>query len=238
MIWTDLAIVLSTRKHGENSIIVSVLSKHHGRHKGLVRNGAGKRLAPLLQAGNLLHVQWKARLDEHLGTFQIEMEKPYGAQAISQRSQLRHLNAACAVCDTCLIEREPVESIFGATLILLEMLDQPNLWPELYLRWELGLLSELGYGLDLSCCAATGQTGDLIYVSPKSGRAVSREAGEPYKNKLLDLPRYLLVDEVKPRKKDLLIGFKLTEHFLERCLLSPQNKKLPAARTRFVDRLR
>jgi len=238
MIWNDLGIVLSTRKHGENSVILSVLTKEHGRHAGLVRGGAGKRLSPLMQAGNLLRVEWKGRLDEHLGTFQVEMEQAYSAQALSNRTQLLHLNAFCAVCETCLIEKESVEGVFGATLILLNMLDQTNLWPELYLRWELGLLTELGYGLDLTACAATGQTGDLIYVSPKTGRAVSQNAGEPYKNKLLTLPYYLLVDEVRPRKNDLLLGFKLTEHFLLRCILAPIGKKLPQARTRFVDRLR
>jgi DNA repair protein RecO (recombination protein O) len=238
MIWTDLAIVLSCRKHGENSVIMSVLTKEHGRHLGLVRGGAGKRLSPLLQPGNLLRVEWKGRLDEHLGMFQVEMEQAYSAQALSNRTQLLYLNTFCAVCETCLAEKESVEGVFGATLILLNMLDQINLWPELYLRWELGLLNELGYGLDLTACAATGQKGDLIYVSPKTGRAVSRDAGEPYKNKLLPLPRYLLVDEIKPKKKDLIIGFKLTEHFLERCILTPNGKKLPAARTRFVDRLR
>lgn len=238
MIWTDLAIVLSSRKHGENSVILSVLTKKHGRHSGLVRAGAGKRLAPLLQAGNLLRVEWKGRLDEQLGIFQVEMEQAYSAQALSNRTQLLHLNSFCAVCETCLVQRESVEGVFGATLILLNMLDQTNLWPEIYLRWELGLLTELGYGLDLTQCAATGQTGDLIYVSPKTGRAVSRKAGEPYKNKLLALPYYLLVDEIKPQKKDLLLGFRLTGHFLERCILSPIGKKLPKARTRFVDRLR
>lgn len=238
MIWTDLGIVLSTRKHGENSVILSVLTKKHGRHSGLVRGGTGKRLSPLLQPGNLLRLEWKGRLDEHLGTFAVEMEEAYSAKALSNREKLSNLTALCAVCEACLNEREPVEGVFGASLILLDMLDETRLWPEIYQRWELGLLNELGFGLDLSACASTGQTGDLIYISPKSGRAVSRIAGEPYKNKLFPLPYYLLVDEVKPSKKDLLIGFRITEHFIERQILAPKAKKIPAARTRFVDRLR
>ncbi len=238
MIWSDLGIVLSTRKHGENSVILSVLTKEHGRHQGLVRGGAGKRLAPLLQPGNLLRVEWKGRLDEHLGVFTIEMEQAHSAKALSNREKLGNMSTLCAVCESCLPERDPVEGVFGATLILLDMLEETRLWPELYLRWELGLLNELGFGLDLTSCAATGQTGDLIYISPKSGRAVSRNAGEPYKDKLFPLPYYLLVDEVKPTKNDLLTGFRITEHFIEHRILIPVNKKIPPARTRFVDRLR
>ncbi|SCA55100.1 DNA repair protein RecO [Candidatus Terasakiella magnetica] len=238
MIWTDHAIVLSTRKHGESSVIISVLTRKHGRHLGLVRGGASKKLAALLQPGNLLSVEWKGRLEEHLGVFQVEMETAHGAKALSSREKLTNLNTVCAMCEACLAERQEAEGIFGATLILLDMLDETRLWPELYQRWELGLLNELGFGLDLSCCAASRQTGDLIYISPKTGRAVSRNAGEPFKDKLFPLPYYLLVDEVKPTKKDLLSVFIVTAHFIERCVLAPMNKKIPSARTRFIDRLK
>ncbi len=238
MIWSDLGIVLSTRKHGENSIILSVLTRQHGRHSGLVRGGAGKRLSAILQPGNLLHLEWKGRLDEHLGQFTPELEESYSAKVLHSREKLTYLNVVCAMCETCLADRHPVEGLFGATLILLDMLDQPRLWPEIYQRWELGLLNELGFGLDLTSCAATGQTGDLIYISPKTGRAVSRNAGEPYKTKLFPLPHHLLVDEIKPTKKDLLSAFVITGHFLERCVLAPMNKKIPSARTRFIDRMK
>ncbi|WP_135077842.1 DNA repair protein RecO [Terasakiella sp. SH-1] len=238
MLWSDLAIVLSARKHGENSVIITTLTREHGRYSGLVRGGSSKKLSPLLQPGNLLQVEWKGRLEEHLGTFSVEMETAYGAKAINSREKLTNINTLCAMCDLCLPERQSVEGVFGAILILLDMLDETRLWPEIYQRWELGLLNELGFGLDLSSCAATGQTGDLIYISPKTGRAVSRNAGEPYKDKLFPLPYHLLVDEVKPHKKDLLAVFTITGHFIERCLLGPINKKLPAARTRFIDRLK
>lgn len=238
MIWQDLGIVLSTRKYGENALIVSVLTREHGRTSGLVRGGAGKRLSPILQPGNLIHVEWKGRLEEHLGQMSVEMEEAYSAKALSSRAKLIHLNCLCAMCETCLPEKEPVQGIFGACLILLDMLDETRLWPELYERWELGLLTELGFGLDLTQCAATQQIGDLIYISPKTGRAVSRKAGEPYKDKLFPLPYHLLVDEVKPTKKDLLSVFSITEHFLQHCVLTPLNKKIPNARTRFVDRLK
>lgn len=238
MIWSDIGIVLTTRKHGENAVILSALTREHGRCRGLVRGGTGKRLAPLLQPGNLLQLEWKGRLDEHLGLFSVEMEKEYSSAAMNSRQKLTHLNTVCAMCETCLPERQAVEGVFGATLILLDMLDETRLWPEIYQRWELGLLNELGYGLDLSACAATGQSGDLIYISPKTGRAVSRNAGEPYKSKLFPLPHHLLVDEVKPTKKDLLAVFSITGHFFERCVLAPMHKKMPPARTRFIDRLK
>ncbi|MDV7341473.1 DNA repair protein RecO [Terasakiella sp. A23] len=238
MLWTDLGIVLSTRKHGENSVIASLLTRGHGRHSGLVRGGAGKRLAPLLQPGNLLRVEWKGRLDEHLGTYQIEAEESFSAKAITNRDRLANLNTLCAMCEACLVERQSVEGIFGASLILLNMLEETRLWPEVYHRWELGLLNELGFGLDLTSCAATGQTGDLIYISPKTGRAVSREAGEPYKTKLFPLPYHLLVDEVKPTKKDLLSVFEVTEYFISKHILAPVGKKIPPARKRFIDRLK
>ena len=219
-------------------MILSVLTREHGRHNGLVRGGAGKKLSALLQAGNLLRVEWKGRLDEHLGTFQVEMEEAYGAKALTNRERLSNLTTLCAMCEACLPERDPVEGVFGATLILLDMLPETRLWPEIYQRWELGLLNELGFALDLTSCASTGQTGDLIYISPKSGRAVSRDAGEPYKTKLFPLPHYLLVDEVKPTKNDLLIGFRIIGHFIETKILHPLGRKIPPARTRFIDRLK
>lgn len=238
MIWTDHAIVLSTRKHGENSVIANVLTREHGRHAGLVRGGAGKRLSPLLQPGNLLRVEWKGRLDEHLGTFQVEMEESYSAKAMTNRDMLIKLNLVCAMCESCLPERQHIDGLFGSTLLLFSILEESRLWPEVYQNWELGLLNELGYGLDLTACAATGQTGDLIYISPKSGKAISRDAGEPYKNKLFPLPYHLLVDEVMPTKNDLLATLKITEHFIERFILTPVGKKIPSARQRFIDRLK
>ncbi|WP_417797785.1 DNA repair protein RecO [Terasakiella pusilla] len=238
MIWTDLGIVLTTRKHGESAVIATFLTREHGRTSGLIRGGAGKKLSAHLQPGNLLRLEWRGRLEEHLGTILIEPEESFSANAMTNRDKLANLNTLCAMAEACLPERQPVEGIFGASLILLTMLDETRLWPEIYQKWELGLLNELGYGLDLSSCAATGQNGDLIYISPKTGRAVSRHAGEPFKNKLFPLPYHLLVDEVKPTKSDLLCVFKITEHFLTRHVLAPVGKKIPMARKRFIDRLK
>lgn len=238
MIWTDLGIVLSARKHGESAVIATFLTREHGRTSGLIRGGAGKKLSAHLQPGNLLRLEWKGRLEEHLGTFLIEPEESFSAKAMTNRDKLANLSTLCAMAEACLSERQPVESMFGASLILLTMLDETRLWPEIYQKWELGLLNELGYGLDLSSCAATGQTGDLIYISPKTGRAVSRNAGEPFKNKLFPLPYHLLVDEVKPTKRDLLCVFEITEHFINRHVLAPAGKKIPMARKRFIDRLK
>jgi DNA repair protein RecO (recombination protein O) len=238
MNWTDRALVLSNRPHGETASILTVLSNEHGKVSGLVHGGQSKRHSATLQAGNLIQAEWKGRLDEQLGTFSCEMLEPYSAQALSSRPKLQQLNLTCTMISLCLTDRQHIEGVFGASLILFDMINEIRLWPEIYQKWEFGLLAQLGFGLDLSRCAATGQTGDLIYISPKTGRAVSRNAGEPYKKKLFPLPHYLLVDEVRPRNADLIIGFEISGHFLNHCVLQPIGKQLPDIRTGLIDRLK
>lgn len=235
--WQDHGLIVATQKHGESGLILTVLTKDHGLHSGFVRGGASRKMQPTLQLGNLVQLDWHARLEDHLGNFYVELEESYSANALNSAVKLSQLNALCAMIHQCLPDRLPIEGFFGASLILLTMLDETRLWPELYQQWELGLLKSLGFPLDFSSCAATGQTGDLIYISPKSGRAVSRKAGEPYKDKLFPLPAHLLINEVKPKKKDILQALTISGYFIEKHILAPTHKRLPVARMRFIDRL-
>jgi DNA repair protein RecO (recombination protein O) len=235
MEWTDEGIVLSVQPHGETSALISLLTAEHGRHKGLVRGGAGKSGRGVLQPGNRVRVVWKARLSEHLGHFVCEMTSATASQWLHDPLRLAGVSAACAVADATLPERQPHPAVHLGLAALLAGLEHDG-WPSLYVRWELGLLGELGFSLDLSSCAAIGSREDLAYVSPKSGRAVSRSAGEPYRDRLLTLPRFLN-EGGEGTPDDVLAGLTLTGYFLERHALSPHGKALPPARWRLVGRL-
>jgi DNA repair protein RecO (recombination protein O) len=234
MEWSDSAIVLSVRAHGETSAIVETLTRAHGRHLGLVRGGASRRAKPLLQPGNTLHVHWRARLSEHLGSFTAELETARAGELMERRAALCGLNAFTAVASAVLPEREPHAPVFEAAQILLDAMMENGLahWGPLYVRWEAGMLEALGFGLDLSHCAATGAVDDLAYVSPKSGRAVSAEAGAPYASRLFALPAFLLGSQNEVAPADIASGLALTGHFLLERVLHPQGRDMPAARLR------
>ena len=212
MDWTDDGIVLSAKKHGETSAIVTLLTPGHGRHLGLVRGG-GKRTGGLLQPGNLLKARWQARLSEHLGTFRCELTEAFAAPVLRDRLKLAGLSAACAMAEGVLPERQPHRPVFEGLLALIRGLDDED-WPSAYVKWELGLLAELGFGLDLSACAATGQNDQLAYVSTKTGRAVSLAAAKPYKKSLMTLPDFLLHPGAAGPPDDVIRGLKLTGYFL------------------------
>ena len=232
MDWRDEGIVLSFRKHGESAVIAHLLTQHHGRHAGLVRGGNSTKMRGVLQQGNELSVQWRARLEDHLGSFAIELQEGHAARVLSDPGRLSAMLSACALVDLCLPEREPHPDIFATLRALLLALPDAA-WAAAYVAWELSLLAELGFGLDLSTCAASGATTNLIYVSPKSGRAVSAAAGEDYKDKLLPLPQFLVGKEVvEPR--DIADGLRLTGYFLDRHVLAPHAKLLPDARARIA----
>jgi DNA repair protein RecO (recombination protein O) len=235
MEWSDDAIVLSVRPHGESSAILEALTRAHGRHLGLVRGGASRRSKPVLQPGNTVRLQWRARLSEHLGNFTVEPEKSRAGDLMEGREALVGLNALTAVAGAALPEREAHEPVFEVADILLDAMVEDGLayWGPLYVRWEAGLLEALGFGLDLSHCAATGTMEDLRYVSPRSGRAVSGEAGAPYAGRLFTLPPFLLGSqngEVAPG--ELAAGLALTGHFVLERVLRPQGKDMPGPRLR------
>jgi DNA repair protein RecO (recombination protein O) len=236
MDWSDEGIVLSTRPHGESGLVASLLTRDHGRHAGFVPGGVSRRVRPIWQAGNLVEVGWRARLSEQLGNYSGELREPHAARALDDASELAGLAAACALIDAALPEREPHPAIFDGFRAFLGALGHPG-WPAIYVRLELGLLQELGFGLDLEKCAATGATEDLAYVSPKTGRAVSRAAAGPYKEKLLELPAFLSTGGLPSDDDQLRKGLDLTGYFLERHVFWPHNKPLPPARSRFMETL-
>lgn len=235
--WTDDGIVLAARKHGETSAIVTLLTRGHGRHLGLVRGGAGRRARGVLQPGNRVHARWRARLGEHLGAFTCELTHAVAASLLKDRLRLAGLSAACAIAEATLPEREPHPKVYDDLAGLLAALPDAD-WPSAYVRWELALLADLGFGLDLSACAATGRNDQLAYVSPKSGRAVSLAAGEPYRQKLLELPAFVLSPGAVGGPEDIARGLKLTGYFLERNVFRHLDKGLPPARQRLAQRLR
>ena len=235
MEWFDDAIILYSRAHGETSTVLELLTRDHGRHAGLVRGGASRRVKPALQPGNSVHVKWRARLEEHLGSFTCELARARAGELMDGREALTGLNAFTAVASAAIPEREAHASVFFSGEILLEamMAHDTAHWLPLYVRWEAGLLDALGFGLDLSECAATGAKDDLIYVSPKTGRAVSREAGGIYASRLFRLPGFLLGsrnDEL--HAGEVAAGLALTGHVLLQRVLRPHGKELPPARLR------
>lgn len=238
MEWSDQGIVLSARKHGETSAIVSLMTRDYGVHAGLVRGGSGKRKRGDLQPGNRVEAHWRGRLAEHLGSYTCEVLHAHAAVLMDVPDALACLSAALAMTESALPEREAHPSIFDGLTILLNSLEGED-WPSVYVKWELGLLGELGFGLDFSCCAASGVTENLIYVSPKSGRAVSAEAGQIYKSKLLTLPAFLLSQGVAGGPEEIIDGLVLTGYFLGRHVFGHlRSKSLPAARHRLLERLR
>lgn len=237
MEWIDDGIVLSARPHGETSAVLTLLTAEHGRHGGLVRGGAGKRLRGLLQPGNALRATWRGRLAEHLGTYAVEMIEAHGAAVLTRPAELAALSSACALCEAVLPEREPHPRIFEGLAVLLTALEGED-WPSVYVKWEVGVLADLGFGLDLTACAATGGTEDLAWVSPRTGRAVSRQAGAPYEGKLLALPPFLLESGRPGSVAEVLDGLRLTGHFLDGSAAKPHGKSLPAARQRLVERMK
>lgn len=235
MDWTDDGIVLTARRHGESAAIATLLTRDHGRHAGLVRGGGARRHRGTLQPGNRVAAVWRARLDEHLGNFTLEPTESVAARLLDRPGPLAALASACALVEAGLPEREPHPELYDATLRLLAALDSAA-WALAYVGWELGLLTALGYGLDLDRCAVTGDAADLAYVSPRSGRAVSRAAGEAYRDRLLPLPGFLL-GPAAAEPDTLLAGLRLTGHFLDRHLLRPQGAAMPDARIRLAERI-
>ena len=235
MEWRGEGILLTLRRHGESAAIAEVLTATHGRHAGLIHGGAGRRLAPTLQPGNRLSLHWRGRLPEHLGSFSAELLEANAPRAMADREGLAILDSFRALAVALLPERVPSPAMYEATLALLGVVDDPTQRRGIYVRWEIGLLGELGFALDLTRCAATGRTDDLAYVSPRSGRAVERKAGAPYADRLLPFPAFVTGDG--PVEADAFAeALRMTGHFLARWAGQPLGMhKLPAARERLQD---
>ena len=232
--WRGKGVLLSVRTHGESSAIIEMFTEAQGRYAGVVRGGTSRKIAPILQPGAQLDVTWRARLEAHLGSFTVEPVRSRAAAALSDRLALAGLNAVCAVLAFCLPEREPHPALYRRSEQLLDLLDQPDLWPLAYMRWEVALLEEMGYGLDLSVCAVTGGRDDLAYVSPRTGRAVSRAAAGVWADRLLPLPD-VLKGQGAAENAEIVEALRTTGHFLNAHLAADLgDRPLPEARARLI----
>ena len=240
MDWRDEGILIAARRHGESSAIIEVLTREHGRHAGVVRGGAGRRMTPVLQPGARLSLEWTARLEEHIGTFRVDPIGARTAAIMADGAALAALGSALALVAAGLPERDAHPELYARSLDLVEALGGAPDWPARYAVWELALLAELGFGLDLAACAVTGAREDLVWVSPKSGRAVSRAAGAPWAGRLLALPGFLRGGwEAPPPAAEVAAALALTGYFLE-ARLAPALPRgvLPPARARAVAAMR
>jgi DNA repair protein RecO (recombination protein O) len=238
MEWRDEAIVLGTRRHGETSTILEVMTRAHGRHLGMVRGGRSRKLQPVLQPGNRLEIVWRARLDEHMGTFAVEPLALNAARLFDSAAAVYGLQTLAAHL-RLLPERDPHQGLYEALEVMIDHLADAAAAAELVVRFELQVLEELGFGLDLARCAATGTADDLAYVSPKSGRAVSRAAGEPWHDRMLPLPAFLKRGSgLRAGPADIDAAFRLTGFFLTRHVYEPRGMAEPDARTGFLAALR
>ncbi len=233
MQWTDEGIVIGVRRHGEASAILELMTREHGRHLGLVRGGFGSKLKPILQTGNSVTASWRARLDEHLGNYTVEPLHQRASNFFGAPHAIYGVGHLAAMM-RLLPERDPHAGLYSVFEEILDRLEDPLLAAPLVVRFELQLLTELGFGLDLSECVSTGTTDELVYVSPKSGRAVSRGAGAPYADKMLQLPAFLRDLDTLPGGRDLADGFALTGFFLERHVLQPRGLTLTDERAHFI----
>ena len=233
MQWTDEGIVIGVKRHGEASGILELMTREHGRHLGLVRGGFGSRMKPVLQVGNGVSASWRARLDEHLGNYTIEPVNLRASSFFAASHAIYGVSHLAALM-RLLPERDPHADLYAEFEDVLNHLDDAVVAAPMVVRFELQLLSELGFGLDLEQCASTGTRADLIYVSPKSGRAVSRAAGEPWADKMLRLPAFLRERDANPAGRDLDDGFALTGFFLARHVLEPRGLALSDERAHFI----
>jgi len=234
MEWRDEALVLGVRRHGETSVIAELMTREHGRHLGMVRSGRSRAMQPVLQPGNTVEATWRARIEEHLGLYAIEPLRLRTSELMASPQALHGVGLLSALL-RLLPEREPHINLFEMASLIASRLHEGGLAPALMVRFEMAMLVELGFGLDLTECASTGAREDLVYVSPKSGRAVSRVAGEPWRDRLLPLPDFLMGDPSAPVAREAVAaGFRLTGFFLERDIFAPRGVGMPDARAAYL----
>lgn len=230
--WNDQAIVLSARSHGEGGAVVSLLTHDHGRHAGYVRGASSSKMRGVLEPGTFVTANWSARVSDSLGSYRIEQEAQVAAVLMGDSLRLGALLAACSLCDAALPEREGHSGLYEGMRALLEGLEN-DLWGVSYVLWEIALLRELGFGLDFSRCAGGGDQNDLLYISPKTGRAVSRVAGEPYQDKLLLLPDFVTPGGRNVSPEEIMTGLEMTGYFLENWVFAHHSHGVPQDRLRF-----
>ena len=235
MQWEDRGVVLGGRVYGETSVIVELFTAQHGRHLGVVRGGRSRRLRPVLQPGNSVMATWRARIDDHMGTYAVEGLTLRAAQVIGDAVALHALNHLCGLA-RLLPERDPHPVLHGMLDLMMDTVGSRQVLALQMVQFELSLLAELGFGLDLGSCAATQSREDLRYVSPRTGRAVSSTAGAPYRDRMLVLPAFLRPDasDARVTEEDLAAAFRLTEHFMLRDIFAPRNLPPPAARRAYL----
>jgi DNA repair protein RecO (recombination protein O) len=235
MEWRDEALVLGVRRHGESSVIAELMTREHGRHLGMVRSGRSRAMQPVLQPGNSVDATWRARIEEHLGLYALEALRLRTSDLMASSQALHGVGLVCALL-RLLPEREPHVALYEMARLIVDRLHEGGIAPALMVRLEMAMLVELGFGLDLTECASTGVREDLVYVSPKSGRAVSRIAGEPWRDRLLPLPDFLTADDPEaPVERDAVFaGFRLTGYFLERDILAARGVPMPDSRAAYL----
>jgi DNA repair protein RecO (recombination protein O) len=229
--WTDEAIILSARGHGENGAVASVLTRQHGRHNGYVYGAKSSKMRGNLEVGTWVEVEWSSRVSDQLGHFTFEQGRNCAVTVMDEPMKLAALLSACALCDVALPERETHEGLYHGMVALIDIL-KTDVWAEAYICWELAFLKELGFGLDLTRCVANGDARTLTYVSPKSGCAVSMKEGYPYRERLLHLPEFLKPEPLGTGADDIVRGLKLTGYFLEHWVFAHHTQGMPAARSR------
>lgn len=236
MEWTDTAIVLGARPFGEGKLVAELFAREHGRFCGVVH--AGRKTLPVLQAGNVVHAGWKARLSEQLGFFSpLELIEPHATRLLDDPIALAGLSSSVALVRGATAERQAYPQLYDALIVLVEAMPDAEIWPAIYTRFELGLLAALGYGLDLTRCAVTGETEGLAWVSPRTGRAATYDAGAPHADLLLRLPPFLMDPQAELASGDVADAFALAGYFLERRLFDQRGEGMPDARRRLIERL-
>lgn len=234
--WEDQGLVLAARPHGESGAIVTILTRGHGRFAAYVRGAQGRKMRGILEIGNDVDVQWQSRSSDQMGFFSLELLSSNAAGLFDDRLKLMALQSACGLCDAALPDREMQIDVYNGSRALISALSGPA-WGAAYVIWEVALLRVLGFALDLEKCAATGMSDHLIYVSPKTGRAVSKEAGEPYKDKLLPLPQFLIPGQGGDfDDQDIADGLRMTGYFLEHWVFTHHSFGIPTARLQFAER--
>lgn len=234
MQWTSEAIIIKQQQFSDDKLLCWFFSSSHGVYKGLLT--LNKKTRNQVQLGNIIHATWRARLEEHLGSYYCELLRPLSMAIINDKLKLNSVLSLCSILSSCLPERTLESKIYDETISYLLSLKDHKDWLTEYIRLELSILQELGYGLNLDACADTGSEEDLYYVSPKTGRAVSKSSGKPYHDKLLLLPQFL-INEASASEQDIANGLKLNEHFIHKNFYQPHSQEIPQARIRFAELL-